>query len=165
MILPFLQEFEAGEVAVLAAATTYAEVAEVALGQMRRLRDDIHQDLHIVCGPISTGGLGSQAANLARFEDAIFKLREVGYPVFSQMPYEEAVWRIRNMTEEEINAGAYDQDLLEDFYGPIFRSGLVVRKHFIPGWETSRGARWEHDLAKETGTTISYLGHNLLPYR
>ncbi len=161
----FEQEFTQMEQEALHKATTYGEVAEIALGQMNRISLAIGKGLDMVCGPISSGGLGSIEKNIERFNEAIDTLLTNGYSVFSQMPYEDKIWSIRDMAEEDIKNGAYDQNLLEDFYGPVFRSGLVKRKHFIPDWQSSIGACWEHNLATETGTDISYLGHHLLPLR
>ncbi len=114
----------------------------------------------MVCGPISTGGLGPIPANLERFHLAITTLTEAGYPIFTQMPYEEALHRIR---DQSVGPGVYDNQLLEEFYLPLFESGKVEKMFFIPGWESSFGARWERGHAQRLGIEIFDLSENLLP--
>ncbi|GEM_PF-1302044 len=157
------QEFDHRQLAALDGASTYAELAKVALGQMNMLVVAWGQKLDMVCGPISTGGLGTKELNLSRFNEAIDTLRSHEYPVFSQMPYEEAIWRIQHQIRTSSGDYSYDYELLEKFYRPVFSSNFVKKKHFISGWAGSKGSSWEHDLAMELGIERSYLGKNLLP--
>ncbi len=141
-------------------AGTYREAAEVALQQMARQHNTCGVPLAMVCGPISTGGLGDIDANLARFEFVVTSLFAAGYPIFSQIPYEKTLHRIR---AERVKGKEYDMSLLTEFYLPLFESGMVGIKYFIPGWESSRGARWERDQATRLGIAVVDLGDNLLP--
>ncbi len=47
--------------------------------------------------------------------------------------------------------------LLEEFYLPMFKSGLIKILCFLPGWQNSIGATWEHEQAKKLGIPIIYL--------
>jgi len=107
-----------------------------------------------VCGPIATGGLGSFEKNINFFNQKIKELQSKGFVVFDQMPFEEPMQRIKS---EDLKKGDYQNDILNDFYLPIFKSGLVSQFYFIPGWESSFGANWEHKLAQELGIEIVYL--------
>ncbi len=114
------------------------------------------QPVAMVCGPITSGGLGSREKNLEVFRKTIKSLSDNGIIVFSQMPFEEPMWRI----QKKIEATLYYKEggsILESFYLPIFESGLVKKFYFIPGWETSMGATWEHSQAKIMGIEIMYL--------
>ena len=83
---------------------------------------------------------------------------------FSQIPFEEALWRVQALLAET-NPAVYPKGagnpLLELFYRPLFESGLIGSMYFIKGWESSDGARWEHDLAVELGISIFYLDEHL----
>jgi hypothetical protein len=110
----------------------------------------------IACGPISTGGLGSRAANLCEFEKYITALARQGHVIFSQMPFEDAMARV--CTPEEYLRDPHH--LLEGFYLPLFESGMIGDMYFIPGWEASTGARWEHEQALRLRIRITYLRHH-----
>lgn len=109
------------------------------------------EDLGQVCGPIATGGLRSVSKNLEVFDRAIRKLQEEGKIIFDQIPFE---WPMQEL-KKKIPDGA--KTILEDFYLPILSSGKVTTLYFIPGWETSKGATWEHEMALRLGITIVYL--------
>lgn len=128
----------------LAAATTFVVLRDIALSVLARMPPGVC----MVCGPISTGGLGSPKKNLEKFARAIDVLARRGENVFTQMPFEDPMRRIR-----EENEGV----LLETFYRPVFASVHVVRLCFLPDWMTSFGARWEHDRALELGLEREYF--------
>ncbi|HLP86918.1 MAG TPA: DUF4406 domain-containing protein [Candidatus Paceibacterota bacterium] len=106
-----------------------------------------------VCGPISTGGKGSIEKNMEVFNEKIKELQEKGFNVFDQMPFEDPMHRIiLNSKKEE-----YMESILTDFYLPIFESRYVSELHFLPDWQSSRGANWEHEQAKRLGIKINYI--------
>jgi hydrogenase maturation factor len=113
----------------------------------------------MVCGPISpTGGLMDLQANKDKFNLAIKTLTNIQIPLFDQMQFEGRMEELH----EPIDNG-YDVRILQDFYDPIFQSGWIKRKFFIPGWETSRGSVWERQTAAELGIDVFDLDENLLP--
>ena len=137
-----------GDASELSRAKTFEEMAAVALRVIARIPQPVGQ----VCGPITTGGAGSLEKNLEIFRRAIIALSISGTSIFDQLPFEPSIRRIQNW---EYSAGGLR--LLEDFYFPIFKSGLIQRLYFIPGWESSLGARWEHERALELGISVEYL--------
>lgn len=122
----------------------------IAMGVINRMPRPIVQ----VCGPIATGGLGSIEANLDVFNETIKKLQKDGINVFDQMPFEEPMQKLKTKLSSK---GKYMNSILTDFYYPIFESGLVSTFYFMPGWQTSFGAKCEHEKAKELGIKIVYL--------
>ena len=106
-----------------------------------------------VCGPVGTGGLGSVEKNLEVFNDTIIQLQGKRLNVFDQMPFEDQMQNLKKKfsTEKVVN------DILNDFYLPIFKSGAISAFYFMPNWQTSFGARWEHEEAKKLGIKIVYL--------
>lgn len=105
----------------------------------------------MVCGPITTGGLGSWQANMERFANYIRSASCGGSKIFNQLVFENGLWRIRKYH------GRSDDRLLQEFYQPLFEFGTMKTLHFIPGWPTSYGTRWEHNQALELGLEIKYL--------
>lgn len=135
--------------AALPAARSFTELAVVALRVVARMPKPIAQ----VCGPISTGGLGNIAKNFGVFDATIGHLIQQGITVFDQIPFEEHIFRII----ENRWGTRQNNQLLEEFYLPIFSSGHVARLYFIHGWDTSTGAVWEHQQAQQRGLEIIYL--------
>ncbi|MDB4984074.1 MAG: hypothetical protein JWM20_253 [Patescibacteria group bacterium] len=114
--------------------------------------DAISGEVAMVSGPISTGGLGSREANLIRLDEAITSLVSEGHIIFDQAPFDTKM----NEFVAHIKEG-YPMPILEEFYLPLFKSGKIKKFFFVPGWESSTGASWEHDRAKELGIEIIYL--------
>ena len=56
------------------------------------------------------------------------------------MPFETPMQKFK----KEVIDG-YDERILFNFYQPIFKSGKINKLRFIPDWESSTGAKWEHD--------------------
>ena len=128
---------------------SFSELFPIAEEIIKRLPPPISQ----VCGPISTGGLGSIEKNMQRLEETVEHLHRSGLTVFNQVPFESPMNRILAAKKSD----GYDHSLLTDFYLPLFESGLVHVLHFLPDWQSSTGASWEHEQAKRLGLKIIYL--------
>ncbi|MBI4992006.1 MAG: DUF4406 domain-containing protein [Candidatus Harrisonbacteria bacterium] len=136
------------DIADVQAVNTFEELADLALRIIRRMPQPVAQ----VCGPITSGGLGSVEKNLERFQKTIDLLRDRGESIFNQMLFEQPMFRIK--------ATPYYQggdQLLHKFYLPIFESGLVKILYFMSDWQSSYGAKWEHEQALRLGIKIRYL--------
>lgn len=129
---------------------TFFELSCIAIRILRRMPQPIGQ----VCGPITTGGLGSTRKNIQLFRRIIKKIGRK-YNIFDQMPFEEHFQRIIK-TKHFKN----ENQLLQEFYFPIFNSGFVETLYFVYGWETSFGARWEKKQGKRLGLKIVFLPKN-----
>jgi putative component of membrane protein insertase Oxa1/YidC/SpoIIIJ protein YidD len=143
----------------LASAETYTALADAAIRVLRKMRGLYSQQKTIVqvCGPMSTGGLGSVQENMTVFTAAIRQLDEaryhtVGEVVFDQIPCQDAIVRI--MRAHPIPGGGYDERILTHFYAPLFRAGVIKRCYFLPGWESSHGASWERGIVSKHGIEI-----------
>ena len=128
-------------------ADDFKDLYKIAHRIFARMPENIGQ----VCGPIATGGLGSVAANLEVFDQAVRKLQMEGKIIFDQMPFE---WPMQDL-KKKVSDGA--NTILQDFYLPLLESGKIKNLYFIKSWETSYGANWEHDQAKRLGINIVYL--------
>ncbi len=142
LINPNLEEKEQ-----LKTTTSFEELTHIALHILERAPQPISQ----VCGPMTSGGLGSLEKNLAVFEKTVITLKERGEIVFNQLPFEDPMARIKLLK----NKGGLN--LLETFYRPIFESGFIKRLYFMYGWENSSGSRWEFKTARNLGIEIFYL--------
>lgn len=134
--------------------SSYAEASKFAMQKLRRLAQPVAQ----VCGPLTTGGRGSYEANVQMMHDAICLLAARGRTIFDQRPFEIPMLKIlRTRAGDD-----YDYSLLAEFYLPLFESGLIREFHFLPGWESSIGARWEHEQGERLEIEIFYMPEHLL---
>lgn len=131
----------------VAAATGFEQVADVAV----RIAARMPQPLCAVCGPIRSGGLGDVALNLERFALTIRLLRAQGWHMFNQLPFERHLWRIERLPNKR------GLDILDVFYGRLFRSGLIRQLAFMPEWRSSFGTSWEHEQAVRLLIPVVYL--------
>lgn len=135
-------------------AKTFKELAKVAIRIARRLPSPVGQ----VCGPITTGGVGTVKGNIRIFKKTIFDLQKSGKSIADQVPFEKPLWKImKNFPRKWGKPNKKDLQLLEEFYGTLFRSGVIKVLYFMPGWEHSFGACWEYSLGKELGLEIHFM--------
>jgi len=127
----------------MASATTMRGLVPTAMAMLREISNNGQIPVSQVCGPISTGGLGSLDKNLAVFKLTIRLLQEKGEVIFDQTVFQDAITRI---TKHHPNNAEYRTEILKDFFRDIFSSGFVKKGVFIPGWRSSVGSRWEHGL-------------------
>ncbi len=118
--------------------------------------EDMRGGAEIVCGPITTGGFGHPGYNVLLFNHAIELLSIEGRPMFNQIPYEFQLARLESEWKKE-NEDDYCHPILTEFYQPLFETGLFTRAWFLPGWQRSVGATWEHEFLTGIGCTIRYL--------
>jgi hypothetical protein len=137
------------DIALMDSCRTYEELHQVAFAVFSRIGDEAS----MICGPITSGGLGSPHENLKVFELATRLVAKHEPNLFTQLPFEHAMARIR----QDGRHFKGDLHLLEAFYLPLFRSGRMKRLFFLPHWETSRGTLWEHRQAEQLGIERSYI--------
>lgn len=111
----------------------------------------IEGEVGMVTGPIGSGGLGSREKNLERFREVVAQKYDEGQSLFDQMPLQD---KIKEFYDK---SGGDKMLILEGLYLPLFKTGKIKKFFFMPGWESSLGAQWEHDRAKELGIEIVYL--------
>ena len=147
-----LSYYTADDLKAIRKAETFEALCTIALEIVARMPPRVG----IVCGPITTGGAGNLEMNLAQFTKAIVRLSCCGANVFTQLPYESAMQRIKQ-NPTYFKGG---NQLLEAIFRPLFSSPQVHTLYFLPDWESSRGARWEHEEAIRIGLTRRYLRPN-----
>lgn len=159
MLVRYIKQIERKKVFTekIAKAETYAELAPIAMGMIDsyvkyQKEMQLPEWMEMVCGPISTGGLGTVNANIAHFNAHIQSLVVAGNPIWDQTIFEDAIMRIK--TNNPIPGGWYDMRILEEFYKPLFESGKIKKMYFIPWRESSTGARRERETAKRLGIEI-----------
>lgn len=132
---------------------TFGELVPVAM----TILGFFEEEVTIVSGPISTGGLGTREKNIAVFHTVIRDLQSKRRSVFDQTPFETAIFRLAEDWRRHNPEADYCMPILDEFYGPVFSSGLIHRVAFIHDWQSSRGARWERQKALELGLAIDDL--------
>jgi len=136
---------------------SYEHAAELAISILTRMRETGKEVVQI-CGPMSTGGFGTLDQNMARFRVAIKQAQQNGLLVFNQIPFQGVIIRV----SDHHRSLTYDMAILEVFYRKIFECGHVSRTLFLPGWESSRGARWEREFASSLGIPTEDYPHRWL---
>lgn len=126
----------------------FSEMFVLALDILNTMPSPVAQ----VCGPITTGALKINE-NILVFKQTITTLSQQGHVIFNQIPFQNAMERICKKLEVQ----GYPIEILTEFYLPLFESGKIRTLHFIPGWEQSTGARWEHEQGLRLGLQINYL--------
>ncbi len=111
----------------------------------------------MICGPISTGGLGSVEKNLTVLRREARMLQKKGFTVFSQLPMEKHISRICGMPAFKSYRAENYKRLLEELYFPLFASGQIHEFYFVQNWFSSKGTNWEHDHADLFGIKKNYL--------
>jgi hypothetical protein len=133
------------------AATSFPSLVEIAISVIARNR--IHSlPVVQVCGPMASGG-GKLDENAAKIARTIAALRKKGLTVFSQVPFQRGMLNFTTVEDYMRNP----HELLDGFYGRLFRGRHIQALTFIKGWENSFGCRWEHDTGKALDMHISFL--------
>jgi hypothetical protein len=139
-------------------AINYHDLLSTAMIILRAMHHDHpFKPVTMVCGPISTGGKNSRKENLKVFSVAIDRMSADGMLVFSQMPFEDDMERIFNSSPN-----LQGLRLMEEFYLPILKSGFIKLMVFLPGWEKSIGATWEHEQSKALNIPRIYLAESYI---
>ncbi|MDB4992563.1 MAG: hypothetical protein JWL75_808 [Parcubacteria group bacterium] len=127
-------------------AQSFSDLLPTALRILKRMP----QPVAMVSGPITTGGRGSIEENLHLLSAAVQQAHEKGIHMFDQNPFEDKLQEAKAKIVYE----GYCQPVLDEFYKPIFESGLVASMYFLPDWQTSTGARWERTECERLGIEI-----------
>jgi hypothetical protein len=131
-------------------AESFEDLADIAVDILREM-DKSGKPIVQICGPISTGGLGSLEKNLTRFEKSIETAIKNGLQVFNQAPFEEA---IRRISVKYPKTDGYCLAILDVFYKKVFESGYIKTALFLPDWQSSKGATWERELVSGLGLQV-----------
>lgn len=123
------------------------------LSLAHRILDRIPHPVGMVCGPVSSGGLGSIEKNLKALAENVRILSRCGHPLFCQIPFEEPIQRIRKV----MPSAEFAPTLLSRFFQPLFEQRRIEKLFFVAGWTSSSGSRWEHEQALRLGLERCYL--------
>ena len=140
------------------AGTSLPKMIEIALEVISLMPPDIH----MVSGPVSTGGLGNVKDNLTVLRLGVEWLEEAeGRNVFSQIQFEVGMNGYHTEWSKTCKAGDYCWPILNEFYAPLFATRKFRMFHFLHGYEASVGARWEHLQCQKHGIRKRYLPRSL----
>ncbi len=139
------------EIVALRGVNDFHRMADVGLLLLERMQRADDRPIVQICGPMSTGGKGSLAANMAFFKKTVRVAIEQGAHVFDQTPFEESIVRL---AVEHDARREYCKDILHIFYKRLFQSGRMEGLLFLPDWQSSVGAQWEHEEAQRIGLRV-----------
>lgn len=94
------EEWLEWEEAALREAVSFQHLVEIAIGVLQFLHLKHGTEIIQICGPMTTGGLGQQEANMQVFGLAVRRAKENGLAVFNQIPFQDAVTRIVNKQQQ-----------------------------------------------------------------
>jgi len=134
-------------------APTFLDLAQLAITELEARGEKVE----MVCGPITTGGLGNPVVNILVFNYAIELLQDAGRPIFSQMPYEAGLSDLEETWQRDNPNERYCRPILDEFYARFLTPHFFKRAWFLPRWETSFGAQWEHRHFSDARIDIRYL--------
>jgi hypothetical protein len=143
-----LSYFEIRDYTEIGAAETFETLRDIAFRVLLRMPEEPS----MVCGPIMFG-TASPKESRERFDIAIDMLAMSGKNLFTQLPFDDALQRISTRTDR-FEGG---RELLRTFYLPLFQSQKVAKLYFLPDWDTSRGAVWQHDRAMDFEIDCEYF--------
>lgn len=125
-------------------ADSLAALATIALDELARIGDNCA----LVCGPVSSGGVGNVEDNLGVFNATIASLRRTDPMVFDTLPFEAGIIGLRNTFEENpANKGkSFLMPLMSEFYRPLCAHPGLTHAYFIPGWEASFGSTLQRGM-------------------
>lgn len=140
--------------ALTTVGTSLVGLREIALSVI----DGMPPDIHMVSGPMTTGGLGTIPENLAVLYRTVEWLGEhENLNIFSQFPFEEAMIAYHAVWAKTCRPGDYCWPILHDFYAYLFATRKIKKIHFIHGYRQSTGANWEHEQCDLWGIEKRYL--------
>ena len=133
----------------------YKGIGKKMLAGLRELRNTSGgEKIFELCGPITTGGVGSIQGNNDKMVRVVEKIRTMGHKVFAHTDYTKEILAIKSELQKHNRFYYYDWDLLYDCFDPLFASGLLDGLIFLEDFESSTGARWEYDMALKYGIPI-----------
>jgi hypothetical protein len=101
----------------LESAQTFEDLVAVALDDIAKLG----RPRGMVCGPLTSGGLGNFKTNIDAMQERIDVLKAEGLIIFEQTAYEDDLQRIK----KNYDPRTVESTLLETFYGTIFGRGEI----------------------------------------
>lgn len=133
-------------------ATTYEHLyavgSQVLAGMQARYGDG--KTVVLICGPMTTGGLGDLERNMRLFRSAINVFYGHRYATTDEVPFSQIPCQDGIKTVSKFDPTApYDERILTDFYRRLFQLQIIKRFYFLRGWQGSRGACAEMRYAKE----------------
>lgn len=152
--------FTSEDLAAIAAATTFTELAEIAKNALGKVSDDV--PVIGIADPISnqpTGNWEQTKPKLQTFEQTTELLISAGYTVFDERPFLEKVceikeaWFIKHKNEHP----GFCKGLVEEFFKPVLETGKIRQLLLLPEWISSYTSYWEEGYAAQHGIKIIEL--------
>ena len=146
-------------IALEQAGSSLEALAAVAVTILTRLPQ---RSLHFASAPITTGGVGTIEKNMLVLRRCIeYLVHHWQLDVFSQFPFEAPLRAFYDQWMLTAQPNEYCWPILNVFYKRIFEAQRFGTVHFIHGYESSTGARWEFDQCDTHGITRKFLSQKV----
>ncbi|MBI4098032.1 MAG: DUF4406 domain-containing protein [Candidatus Levybacteria bacterium] len=105
-----------------------------------------------VAGKLSSKKLLDTIKNFIALNNSVkYVKRNINFPIVSSLDFFFSTILIKLTSSEKIN---------QDLWEKILKSGYITDIFMAPGWEESKGAVNEHQIAKKSGLKITYLHYS-----
>lgn len=122
-----------------------------------------------VAGPLTSGSC-SPAENRKRLHCTILRYKVHGIPTFNYLVFERRAkeileWEIvRGMDLTERQRLKVQERLRDEFYAPIFASGLIGELRIMPDSHASFNVQWIRGYAKAKGIPMRVIPAEAIPH-
>ncbi len=163
--VPRISYLQMKDVEYIRTAVTLKQLAKRAIEVLGRMPKPVRW----VAGPLTSGSL-SPSENRKRLHRAILRYKVRGTITFNYLPFER---RAREILEWETSRGMDFTDrqrlkvqerLRDEFYAPIFASGLVGELRIMPDSDASLNVQWMKGYAKAKGIGVKDIPPDLVPF-
>lgn len=152
--------YEISDLKAIAAAKVLDDLAKIAI----RVIEQMPGPAIWVGGPV-TAGRRTIKENRDRLHKVILYYKRRGELAFNYLILEK---KAREILERQFGSGRLprkaQEKLRDEFYAPIFRSGLIKRLYLLNRWDSSLNARWMSEFAKKAGIPVLELHEEVIQF-
>ena len=144
----------------------------ITLGQLARKAIEIlgrmPKPIRWVAGPL-TSGTRPPSENRERLHRTILQYKVRGTTTFNYLPFERRAKEIlkwetsRGMELTKRQRLKTQERLRDEFYAPIFASGLIGELRIMPGSDASLNVQWMKGYAKAKGINVKEIPPESIP--
>ena len=162
--MPRLSYLQKKDIEYICAAITLNQLAKKAIEILGRMPKPVRW----VAGPITSGTL-PVSENRKRLHRTILRYKVRGIPTFNYLPFERRAMEIlewettRGLNLTDKQRLRVQERLRDEFYAPIFASGLVGELRIMPGSDESLNVQWKKGYAKARGIGVKDIPPESVP--
>ena len=139
----------------LKSVTNLDQTSKIVLSMLKDLKDSKESRIGYVAGVVTSDGPEKIDENVRNLINCTKNIRkQYNFPIFSSTDIFDKKF-IENLDEMSLPPKIFEERFLY-FWEKILESGYVTDIFLTPGWERSRGAKFEHNIANNKRLEIHY---------